>query len=229
MLGARRLAANAALGLAAFFSVGSTAFADDGGQARARLEAVPVFYVADAAGRPAKESSSGGPAFYLTRSQASLGLGMLTGERAAAGEDADFHVAVTDLAAASAHPGSERFIKPVSTLDAAANLNGVPLFLVRDKEGSPFTLKDKDGHRRVFFYLSESDARSFIDRVMSETKRDWDDIRLSVIPLDVIIDTMQTSKDPAVANWVIYPSAETRLDAAALQAEASLTVKRQTP
>lgn len=233
MRGARRLAATAALAFAAIFSA-STAFAEptaSTASSLSRLKNVPVFFVADGNGLPVEEVAGQGPTFYLTRSQASLGLGMLRGERATSREpgaltEPEFHLGVTDLAAVHARPGAERYIKPVSTIDAAVSMEGVPLFVIRDKEGSPFTLRDSDGRRKVYFYLSESDARDFIDRVLSETKRSWDDIRLSVIPMDVILNSMATSKDPSVANWVIYPSAETRLDAAALKSQAALDVPK---
>lgn len=191
-----------------------------------RLANVPVFYIADASNTPVIDPGATTPTFYLTRTQASLGLGLMLGERAAAHQSADIHIEVTDLAAANGRPGVERYVKPVSTLDAAARIDGVPLFLVRDKEGSPFTLRDADGRKKVYFYLSEDDARSFVTRVLDETHRSWDDIRLSVIPLDVIINSMLTSKDPSVADWVIAPSAETRSDAAMLRA-ASLEPRKQ--
>lgn len=225
MHGARRLAAAAAFAFAAF-STASTAWADNAPQPLSRLGNVPVFFIAGPDGQPVEAVKGEGPIFYLTRSQASLGLGMLRGERASVGEEADFHLGVTDLAAVHARPGDEKYIKPVSTIDAAVNMPGVPLFIIRDKEGSPFTLRDADGRKKIYFYLSESDARDFIDRVMSETKRDWDDIRLSVIPMDVILRSITTSKDPSVANWVIYPSAETRLDAAALKSQALLDLPK---
>lgn len=225
MLGIKRTAAAAALGIAALFS--GAASADNSPASLSRLANVPVFFLADASGAPIIEPGAADPTFYLTRSQASLGLGMLIGERAAEHKSTDVHVAVTDLAASTSRPGEEHYVKPVTTLDAAASLDGVPLFIVRDKNGAPFTINAADGKKKVYFYLSEDDARDFVHRVVNETHRSWDDIRLSVIPLNIIINSMLNSKDPSVSDWVIYPSAETRSDAAALKAQASLEPQKK--
>jgi hypothetical protein len=213
-----RLAALAALGIAAGISI--PAFAEkasaraDRVHALERLKSVPVFYIAGPGGRAVDDAS-----LYLTRAQASLAIGMMRGELASAGRNPDgLQVVATDLAAITADPAADSFVKPMSTIDAAVNLDGVPLFVIRDKDGSPFTLTDKRGAKKIYFYLSEDDARTFIDRVINETGRTWDDIRLSVISLDVVVNSMMTSKDPTVRNWVIYPSAETRNDAASLKA-----------
>lgn len=197
--------------------------ADSRSAASARLEAVPVFFVADPSGAPLVEPGADAPTYYLTRTQASLGLGLMRGVLADHGLiPFQLSVGVTDLAAIARMEGEPVFVKPVSTIDAAVAHEGVPLFLVRDAAGSPFTVRDGLGGRQVRFFLAEADARAFVARVLRETKRDWSDIRLSVIGLDVVMNTMLTSDDPAIGAWIIQPSDETRRDAATLRSEARL-------
>lgn len=221
MTRARRTAAAAFALIAAGLSA-APAFADTRLAAQ-RLEAVPVFFVADAAGAPVLEPGATSPTYYLTRTQASLGLGLMRGQPGAAHQSTDrLAVGVTDLATVERAPGDAVFVKPVSTIDAAVDHPGVPLFIVRDAGGAPFTVRDDMGARQVHFFLAEADARAFVARVLRETSRDWSDIRLSVIGLDVVMNSILTSNDPSIANWIIQPSDETRLDAASLRSEARL-------
>ena len=217
-----RLLRVALVALVAAASAGA-AQAQSSSKAAERLGAVPVFFLADASGAPIIEPGADAPIYYLTRTQASLGLGMLRGQLGSAGISREnLEIGVTDLAAVESLPGDPVFMKPTSSLDVAVNHPGVPLFIVRDASGSPFTTRDETGARHINFFLDEADARAFVGRVLRETGRNWSDIRLSVIGLDVVMKSMLTSEDPAIGNWVIQPSAETRNDAASLRAEARL-------
>ena len=93
--------------------------------------------------------------------------------------------------------------------------------MVRDKQGTPFTVRDGSGQRRVFFYLSEKDAQAFVARVLTETSRHADDVQLSIVSLDPVLDTILNSTDPLVQNWTIWSSAETRMDADDLKTSAA--------
>lgn len=187
--------------------------------ARDALHNVPVFFVAEADGSPALEDGAAGVTYYLTRVQASIAIGMARAERADAHRGAsDLHVEVTNLGDAAELKTPHTFVRPISYIDAAATVPGVPLFMVRDKEGTPFTVRDADGRRRVFFYLSEKDAQAFVLRVLNETGRKADDVQLSIVSLDPVLKTILTSADPLVQNWTIWSSAETRMDADNLKA-----------
>jgi hypothetical protein len=207
----------AALALAATFGFAPAASAEGAPKAalaRDALRNVPVFFVAGADGSPAHEDGGTNVTYYLTRAQASIAVGLARADRAAIGRDADdLHVEVSNLGDAARGAVPHTFVRPISHVDAAASVPGVPLFMVRDKEGTPFTVRDSDGRQRVFFYLSEQDARAFVARVLTETTRHPDDIRLSIVSLDPVLHTILTSSDPLVRNWTIWSSAETRLDA----------------
>lgn len=188
------------------------------GSAVDHLQNVPVFYIADAAGQPVE---TGETPLYLTRHQASVALGMARGELAAQGVESDFHVEVIDLARA-ANIENHRYVKPFSRIDAASQIAGAPLYMVRDNQGSPFTVKDASGRKRVYFFLSDADAAAFVGRVVDETGVNARDVRLSLVGLDQVVDSILTSKDPLVQDWTIWSSAEARQDAADLRAEARL-------
>jgi hypothetical protein len=99
--------------------------------------------------------------------------------------------------------------------------------MVRDKDGTPFTVRDDSGRRRVFFYLSENDAQAFVKRILTETKRRPEDVRLSIVSLDPVLDAIFTSTDPLVQNWTIWSSAETRLDADNLKTAAQTLLAQE--
>jgi hypothetical protein len=184
------------------------------------LREVPVFFVADANGRPAGDDGANGPNFYLNRTQASLALGYARGQRPAALTPADdLHIEVTDLARATAS-GPGHYIKPPTAVEAAAGMDEAPLFLVRDPEGAPYTLRGPDGRRRVYFFLSENDALDFIGMVMDELHVNETAIRLSLVPLPVVVRSMQNAAGETV-NWAIWSNAEVREDAAVLKASLS--------
>ncbi len=186
--------------------------------AREMLHNVPVFYVAGPNGAPAMTAGASEITYYLTRAQASIAVGMARAELAAAGENGDaLHVELTDLHDAAADRRPHDFYRPSSRLPAAASIPGVPLFMVRDNEGAPFTLRDANGRRRIYFYLSERDARAFARRILKDTGRDPSDVTLSIVGLDPVLDTILTSSDPLVQNWMIWSSAETRQDADSLK------------
>jgi hypothetical protein len=225
MFRAGKMAACAAVCVAAAFGLAAPpARADESGKsglARDLLRNVPIFYVANADGSPMVEDGSTGPTFYLTRAQASIAVGLARADRAGAGHEADeLHVELTDLADAGSRPAPHTFVRPVNRLEASAAIPGVPLFLVRDKEGIPFTVRDGVGRRRVFFYLSEADAQAFVVRVLTETDRRADDVVLSMVSLGPVLDSILNSPDPLVQNWTIWSSAETRMDADSLKTEA---------
>ncbi len=182
--------------------------------ARDTLHNVPVFYIADAGGSPAHEDGATSVVYYLTRAQASIAVGLARADRVALGREADdLHVEVSNLGDAARFAGPHSFVRPISHVATAASIPGVPLFMVRDKEGTPFTVRDGSGHRRVFFYLSETDAQAFVARVLAETRRHAADVQLSIVSLDPVLDTILNSTDPLVQNWTIWSSAETRMDA----------------
>jgi hypothetical protein len=190
------------------------------GPAADHLHNVPVFYIADAAGQPVEADET---PLYLTRYQASVALGLMRGELAAKGQESDLHVEVSDLARA-ADIKSHRYVKPFSRIDAAGQMAAAPLYLVRDNQGSPFTVKDAAGRKRVYFFLSDADAAAFVGRVVDETGISARDVRLSLVGLDQVVDSILTSKDPLVQDWTIWSSAEARQDAADLRAEARLDI-----
>ncbi|MBI1360734.1 MAG: hypothetical protein GC155_10705 [Alphaproteobacteria bacterium] len=186
--------------------------------ARDLLHNVPVFYVADEDGAPVKINGSDEVTYYLTRAQASIAVGMARADLAEAGKNGDaLHVELTDLREAAVDKRPHEFFKPSSRLPAAASIPGVPLFLVRDGEGTPFTLRDANGKQRVYFYLSEKDAQAFALRILKETGRKTDDVTLSIVSLDPVLDSILNSRDPLVQNWTIWSSAETRKDADSLK------------
>jgi hypothetical protein len=190
--------------------------------ARDALRNVPVFFIADDAGQPSEGAADDKVAFYLTRQQASIALGLARGDRAVAGLPADdLRVEVIDLARAAAFAEPHRFVKPATRIEAAARMADTPLFLVRDAEGAPYTIKGEDGRRRVYFYLSETDAHAFMGRILRETKRTPSDLRLSIVTLEGVLDSIMTSDDPLVQNWEIWANADVRSDAADLRAELS--------
>ncbi len=219
------MAALRGLALTPFLALASPALGDDGhGLARDMLKNVPVFFIADTSGAPA-ETTADGSAFYLTRQQASIALGLARGGLAPSafiGEE--LHVEVIDLSRAARFAGEHHFVKPASRIEAADRMDTVPLFLVRDADGAPFTVKGEDSRRRVYFYLSEADAQAFMARVMGETGRSVKEIRLSIVTLESVLDSILNSPDPLVQNWAIWASAETRMDAADLRSEARLDV-----
>ena len=51
------------------------------------------------------------------------------------------------------------------------------------------------------------------DNWRRETNRRANDVQLSIVSLDPVLDTILNSTDPLVQNWTIWPSAETRKDA----------------
>ena len=190
--------------------------------ARETLRNVPVFYIASAGGSPAHEDGATSVVYYLTRAQASIAVGLARADRVAMGSEADdLHVEVSNLGEAARFAGPHSFVRPTSHVAAAASIPGVPLFMVRDKQGTPFTVRDGSGQRRVFFYLSEKDAQAFVARVLTETSRHADDVQLSIVSLDPVLDTILNSTDPLVQNWTIWSSAETRMDADDLKTSAA--------
>jgi hypothetical protein len=196
--------------------------APQNGLARDTLHNVPVFYVAGASGSPAAENGVSSVVYYLTRAQASIAVGLARADRVAIGGEADdLHVEVSNLGDAARFAGPHSFVRPISHVEAAASIPGVPLFMVRDKEGTPFTVRDGSGRRRVFFYLSERDAQAFVARVLTETGRRAVDVQLSIVSLDPVLDTILNSTDPLVQNWTIWSSAETRMDADDLKTSAA--------
>jgi hypothetical protein len=207
----------AALAIAAAFLMAPAANADRAPKASVAREAlhnVPVFFIAGADGQPAHEDGGTSITYYLTRAQASIAVGLARADRAAAGRDAgDLHVEASNLGEAARLSSPHSFVRPVSHVDEAVSVPGVPLYMVRDKEGTPFTVRDGDGRRRVFFYLSENDAEAFVKRVLTETKRQPEDVQLSIVSLDPVLNAIFTSADPLVQNWTIWSSAETRMDA----------------
>jgi hypothetical protein len=198
--------------------------------AREALRNVPVFFIAGADGQPIHADGDRAIAYYLTRTQASIAVGLARADRAAAGDDADdLHVAASTLDAAAHQTLPHRFVRPASHIDEAAAVPGVPLFLIRDKAGAPFTVKDEAGQRRVFFYLSDDDAQAFAQRILTETKRNPEDVRISIVSLDPVLNAILTSTDPLVQDWTIWSSAETRMDADSLKtaAQAQLAQPRR--
>jgi hypothetical protein len=187
--------------------------------ARDSLAAVPVFYIADAYGRPRGDADGSAANFYLNRTQASLALGYTRGQTQGVGQD--LHVEVTDLARASALPGERRFVKPPTVVEAASSMDEAPLFMVRDKAGAPYTLRGSDGRRRTYFFLNEGDAIDFIEIVVAQTGTTEADIRLSLAPLSAIVKSMLAAEKPEVQNWAIWSNDEAREDAAVLKAELS--------
>ncbi|MEP7209767.1 MAG: hypothetical protein ABI740_02925 [Alphaproteobacteria bacterium] len=206
-----------ALAIAAAFGLAPVASAEKAPKsplARDALSNVPVFFIAGADGLPAHEDGGSSTTYYLTRAQASIAVGLARADRATAGGDTEeLHVEASNLGDTARLNSPRTFVRPISHVDAAASVPGVPLFMVRDKEGTPFTVRDSDGRRRVFFYLSETDAEAFVERVLKETSRRPDDMQLSIVSLDPVLDTILTSTDPLVQNWTILSSAETRMDA----------------
>jgi hypothetical protein len=225
MFGKDVKSACAALAIAATFGLAPAAHADGASKsplARDALNNVPVFFVAEADGLPARADGDASVTYYLTRTQASIAVGLARADRDAAGHGAEeLHVEASNLGDAARLTSAHTFVRPISHVDAAASVPGVPLFMVRDKEGTPFTVRDGDGRRRVFFYLSENDAQAFVERVLTETKRRPEDVQLSIVSLDPVLNAILTSKDPLVQNWTIWSSAETRMDADTLKSSSA--------
>lgn len=128
---------------------------------------------------------------------------------------------MTDLARASALPGERHFVKPPTAVEAASSMDEAPLFMVRDKTGAPYTLRGSDGRRRIYFFLNEGDAISFLEMVVAQTGVSEEDIRLSLAPLRTIVRSMLAADKPEVKNWAIWSNDEVREDAAALRTELS--------
>jgi hypothetical protein len=191
---------------------------------RDSLAEVPVFYIADAYGRPRGDTEGSAANFYLNRTQASLALGYARGQRGQTlGTGKQLHVEVTDLARASAMSGARHFVKPPTVVEAANSMDEAPLFMVRDKAGAPYTLRGADGRRRTYFFLNEGDAIDFVEMVVEQTGTPEGDIRLSLAPLPAIVKSMLAADKPEVKNWAIWSNDEAREDAAVLKAE----LKRQ--
>ena len=64
--------------------------------------------------------------------------------------------------------------------------------------------------RSVLPAPSETDAQVFVERVLTETNRRANDLQLSIVGLDPVLDAILNSTDPLVQNWTIWSSAETR-------------------
>ena len=72
-------------------------------------------------------------------------------------------------------------------------------------------------------------AQAFAQRILTETKRNPEDVRISIVSLDPVLNAILTSTDPLVQDWTIWSSAETRMDADSLKtaAQAQLAQPRR--
>ena len=206
-----------------------------------KLQEVPVFTLMDDQGSPLVASGEGDTKFagvYINKQDATQFVDRLKTENPELAEK----VQIVPLPLSEVYKLSEAdrtkenalnfaYIPDKQAVDTAKTIlsetkqepyqGGVPLFVATGKENNEFIFFEQNSEQVVPFFFDKAQLDSMVAKVKEQQPELAQDLKVGVVLLENVIQTLETSEDEMLENIVLVPSVESIKAVQTLQQQAA--------
>ncbi|MGL6343541.1 MAG: Tic22 family protein, partial [Waterburya sp.] len=98
--------------------------------------------------------------------------------------------------------------KTILSEDGEEYQGGVPLFVAKGGDDQGYLTIEKDGQQVIPFFFDKQQLDEMIAKFQQQEPELADSINIEVVPLEGVIETLETSNDDALSKIVLVPSSE---------------------
>lgn len=107
-----------------------------------------------------------------------------------------------------AYVPNEAAVSDAKTVSGGTYENGVPLFVARGADDNGYLTIERNSQQVIPFFFDKAQIDSVVEQFKTQKPELAENISIEVIPLESVIQTLQTNDDPMLSKITIYPSTE---------------------
>ncbi len=107
-----------------------------------------------------------------------------------------------------AYVPNETAVSDAKTVEGTTYEGGVPLFVAKGGEDNGYLTIEKDSEQVIPFFFEKSQLENMVTKFKDQKPDLASSVNIEVVPLEGVIQTLQSSDDQTLAKIVLVPSTE---------------------
>lgn len=107
-----------------------------------------------------------------------------------------------------AYVPNETAVSDAKTVEGTTYEGGVPLFVAKGGEDNGYLTIEKDSQQVIPFFFEKSQLENMVAKFKDQKPDLASSVNIEVVPLEGVIQTLQSSEDQTLAKIVLVPSTE---------------------
>ena len=104
---------------------------------------------------------------------------------------------------------NETAVSDAKTVPGTQYEGGVPLFVAKDGENNNYLTIEQDSQKVIPFFFEKQQLESMVEKLKTQEPDLAATVNIEVVPLENIIQTLQSDDNPELSKIVLVPSTET--------------------
>ena len=107
-----------------------------------------------------------------------------------------------------AYVPNETAVDDAKTVSGGTYENGVPLFVAKGGDDNGYLTIEKDSQQVIPFFFEKQQLENMVARFKEQKPELAESVNIEVVPLEGVIQTLQSNDDPMLSKIVLVPSTE---------------------